>query len=53
MYGCCDKRRRIDFRKQIGSTQLAVEVDEEQHKHYNAEEEEIRYHDIFLATGVV
>jgi len=53
MYGCCDKRRRIDFRKQIRSTLLAVEFDENQHKYYNAEDEEIRYHDIYLATGVV
>ena len=42
----CSHRRRIDFRKLIGNTILAVEVDEFQHKRYDIDYEEIRYNDI-------
>lgn len=47
--GCdCNSRRRVDFWKMIGNTILAIEVDENQHKTYNSEDEEIRYNDLFM-----
>ena len=45
----CSIRRRIDHRKLIGNTMLAVETDENQHKSYDAMDEEIRYDDLFNA----
>ena len=42
----CDIRRRIDHRKLINNTILAIETDENQHKSYNERDEEIRYHDL-------
>jgi len=53
VFGCCDKRRRIDHRKQFGSTLLAIETDENQHKCYDKEDEIFRYDVIWLATGNV
>ena len=44
----CTHRRRIDFRKLIGNTLLCIEVDENQHKGYNNEDEEIRYDDLYM-----
>jgi len=45
----CTIRRRIDHRVLIGNTLLVVETDENQHKSYNAMNEEIRYDDLFMA----
>jgi hypothetical protein len=51
--GCdCTNRRRIDFRKIIGNTMLAIEVDEFQHKRYDPKDEEARYNDMaMIFTG--
>ena len=47
--GCdCTHRRRIDHRKLIGNTILAVETDEFGHRGYDTTDEEIRYDDIFM-----
>ena len=45
----CSIRRRIDHRKLIGNTMLAIETDENQHKSYDEMDEEIRYDDLFNA----
>ena len=47
----CTHRRRIDFRKLIGNTLLCIEVDENQHKRYKENDEEIRYDDLFMLHG--
>ena len=46
----CPHRRRIDHRKQIGNTIIAIETDENQHKHirYKTRNEEIRYDDLYM-----
>ena len=44
----CTHRRRIDHRKLIGNTILAVETDEFGHRGYDQKEEEIRYDDLFM-----
>lgn len=44
----CSHRRRIDHRKQIGNTILAIETDENQHKGYNAHDEKIRHDDLYM-----
>lgn len=44
----CTNRRRIDFRKIIGNTMLAIEVDEFQHKRYDPKDEEARYNDMMM-----
>jgi hypothetical protein len=44
----CTHRRRIDHRKLIGNTILAVETDEFGHKSYDQHDEEIRYDDLFM-----
>jgi hypothetical protein len=44
----CTHRRRIDHRKLIGGTILAIETDERQHRSYNKEDEEIRYDDLYM-----
>jgi len=44
----CTHRRRIDHRKMIGNTILAVETDEYGHRGYDKTDEEIRYHDLFM-----
>lgn len=51
--GCdCTNRRRIDFRKIIGNTMLAIEVDEFQHKRYDPKDEIARYNDMaMIFTG--
>ena len=47
--GCdCTHRRRIDHRKMVGNTILAVETDEFGHRGYNPEDEEIRYDDLYM-----
>ena len=45
----CTHRRRIDHRKLIGNTMVAIETDENQHKSYNKMDEETRYNDLFMA----
>jgi hypothetical protein len=50
LYGCdCVHRRRIDHRKLIGNTILAIETDENQHKLYDAKDEKARYNDLVMA----
>ena len=44
----CTHRRRIDHRKLIGGTILAIETDEFGHKSYDQHDEEIRYDDLFM-----
>ena len=44
----CTHRRRIDHRKLIGGTILAVETDEFGHIKYDQHDEEIRYDDLFM-----
>ena len=44
----CTHRRRIDHRKLIGNTILAVETDEFGHRGYDQKDEEIRYDDLFM-----
>jgi hypothetical protein len=44
----CTHRRRIDHRKLIGNTILAVETDEFGHRGYDEEDEEIRYDDLYM-----
>jgi len=47
--GCdCVHRRRIDHRKLIGNTILAVETDEFAHRRYDIKDEEIRYDDVYM-----
>jgi len=48
----CDHRRSVDFRRIIGCTMLAIEVDEGQHKgkSYRADAE-ARYNDLAMAFG--
>ncbi len=41
-------RRRIDHRKLIGNTILAIETDEFGHRGYDQKDEEIRYDDLFM-----
>ena len=45
----CTHRRRIDHRRLINGTMLAIETDENQHKSYNKMDEELRYDDLFMA----
>ncbi len=44
----CTHRRRIDHRKLIGNTILAVETDEFGHRSYDMRDEEIRYDDVYM-----
>ena len=47
----CTTKRRIDHRKLINGTLLCIETDENQHKGYSKQDEESRYHDLFMAYG--
>ena len=48
--GCdCTMRRRVDHRKHINGTVLAIETDEFQHRSYDAQQEENRYNDLVCA----
>ena len=48
----CIHRRRIDHRKLILNTMLAIETDEHQHRGYDKKDEEIRYDDlVMIFTG--
>ena len=44
----CTHRRRIDHRKIIGNTILAIETDEYGHRGYDKKDEEIRYDDVYM-----
>ena len=44
----CTHRRRIDHRKLINNTILAVETDEFGHRNYDKKDEEIRYDDLYM-----
>jgi hypothetical protein len=44
----CTHRRRIDHRKLIGNTILAIETDEFGHRGYDTKDEEIRYDDLYM-----
>ena len=44
----CTHRRRIDHRKLIGNTVLAIETDEFAHRSYDQQDEEIRYDDVYM-----
>jgi hypothetical protein len=44
----CSHRRRIDHRKLIGNTILAIETDEFGHRSYDAKDEDIRYDDVYM-----
>jgi len=46
--GDCTHRRRIDHRKLIGNTILAIETDEFGHRGYDERDEEIRYDDVYM-----
>lgn len=45
----CTVRRRIDHRTVIEGTIIAIETDENQHKSYDAMDEETRYDDLYMA----
>lgn len=47
----CTHRRKIDHRKLFGNTLLCIETDEDQHKGYDKEDEEIRYDDLYMLHG--
>ena len=44
----CTHRRRIDHRKLIDNTILAIETDEFGHRGYDLKDEEIRYDDLYM-----
>jgi len=44
----CTNRRRIDLRKIVGNTMIAIECDEEQHKRYDKKDQEARYNDMYM-----
>jgi hypothetical protein len=44
----CSHRRRIDHRKLIGNTILAIETDEFGHRGYDQTDEKIRYDDVYM-----
>ena len=44
----CTHRRRIDHRKLIENTIIAVETDEHAHRGYDEKDEEIRYDDLYM-----
>jgi len=44
----CVHRRRVDHRRLIGNTILAIETDEFGHRSYDPHDEEIRYDDLYM-----
>ena len=44
----CIHKRRVDHRKLIGNTLLAIETDEYAHRGYDEKKEEIRYDDLYM-----
>ncbi len=47
--GCdCPSRKRLDFYTVINNTILVIEVDENQHKYYPKDYEELRYNDLYM-----
>jgi hypothetical protein len=50
--GCdCPSRRRIDNYVHLGGTTLAIEVDENAHRHYDQEDEKNRYDELLTDCG--
>ncbi len=47
----CVHRRRVDFRKHINETILAIEVDEYRHSRHKPKDEEERYNDLYMAMS--
>ena len=45
----CPHRRRIDHRRVVGNTLLCIETDEHAHRGYDKDDEQARYHDVFVA----
>ena len=45
----CTVRRRVDHRRIICGTMLAIETDESQHKAYNKMDEQTRHDDLYMA----
>jgi len=45
-------RRFLDFHVMIGNTLVVIEVDENQHKYYSKEDEELRVHEILHNIGL-
>jgi hypothetical protein len=41
----------VDHRRLIGNTLLCVETDENFHKYYDPDDEDVRYHDLITAFG--
>lgn len=46
--GCCPSKRRIDLWRLIDDTILAIEIDEDAHRYYDAEDEAARYNDLVM-----
>ena len=46
--GCCETKRRIDLRKLINNTMLCIEIDEDQHKRYIKNDDNIRYNELLM-----
>ena len=47
--GCsCAHKRRVDHRRLVGNTILAIETDEFAHRGYDPLDEEIRYDDLYM-----
>ena len=46
--GCCETKRRIDFRMLINNAMLCLKFDENQHKEYIKYDENIRYDNLFM-----
>ncbi len=44
----CSHRRRVDHRKLINNTVLAIETDEFAHRSYDQKDEELRYNDLYM-----
>ena len=44
----CTHRRRVDHRKLVDGVMLAIETDEFAHRGYNADDERVRYEDLFM-----
>ncbi|CAO1402882.1 unnamed protein product [Diamesa hyperborea] len=51
--GCqCIHLRRVDLRMVVCNTTLAIEVDEHQHSGYKIADEEARYNDLMMVSGM-
>jgi hypothetical protein len=47
----CNHLRRVDHRSVVGNTLLCVETDENHHRNYDKDDEDVRYHDVLVAWG--